>query len=267
MVYVAGLSNSPASPRLDRFRAISLLDGEFHTPCELDGVLHVVLDVRTNTLLLLVQPSADDGDSNEFWTLVSLRREGNTWVQCQRRRTEFRVDAARCFYDLLASESRVLLGMSGTPDVYLFELSAEHSLRPLGSAAMEEAYYYMAFTRLGTDFLVASSHRNAVSLRRVVEQVAPLEPLQLQLETLSRIELTHPTNLLFCRDGLLVAVTDEDCDAIVCLDVTGGRFAHKRQLLSSNSNVQVSTWCMAGDKLVVYNGIDDSSVLLVFAFE
>ena len=165
--------------------------------CALEDVKRVAFVAHTQTLLL-----AAFGDAHNCCYVVSLRRRGNDWVEVQRLRTEIEP-----FYlnELVACDRRGLLGDDGRNRLYVFDVSAEHSFRPVGSVVSEKGFQYFAATRLDADILIAfSQYFKVVSLNRLTAE--------LRLELLSHIELNDPRHLLFRGDVLLVENRNDDGD-------------------------------------------------------
>ena len=114
--------------------ALSLRTGQLsaHEPTAIRNVYKVAFDANTNTLLLLVSNTVTRANerSEQCWQLVSLRYNGNEWVEMQRISTQISLNKIPA---LTVCESRVLLGTSvvdtftlkcGT--LYVFNVSAQH---------------------------------------------------------------------------------------------------------------------------------------------
>lgn len=247
----------------ERARAISLPGGRISmkNTCTVTSVRLVAFDERSDTLLLIKSVC---NDKDEVWTewLMSLQRSAKYWIEVQRLCIGKQPDDTP---DFAVCESRVFLGPLGENHKRLeaYDVSAEHKLRPRDAVVVRNEFEHFACTRLNDEILVACSHAKSVSLHRLVD---PVEGA-LELESLSDIEVTHPYELLFRRDLLLVVDRNDEAekDAIESFLVTGGRLVRRRRLLDSNAGVVVAAWCTVSDQLVILD--EESNDLLVYVFE
>ena len=240
-------------------RVVSLHTAQLvaHEPIAIREVYNVAFDAHTDTLLLLVW--APTGDAGFGFQLVSLRRNASEWIEVQRLDTRIR-HYHHLFYNFkfAVCDSRVLLGNGHT--LYMFDVSAEHTLRALramrlalrvaGNATLKSNF---ACTRRDNVTLVAFPHDTSVSLLRFTS-------LTLRLVLIASVSLTHPTNLLFRGDLLLV----KDLNRIVSFRASDSALTERRVLVLLDALVGVHAWALAGDRLVLANW--GSSDLLVYAF-
>lgn len=240
-------------------RALSLRSGQLcpQDPCELKNVHCLAFDARTDTLLLAVW--VEEVSGGVYW-LVSLKRDTDRWIELQRVQTEVKhLDFGPWYVSLSAvCDSRVLFGEHDTERLSVFEVNDEHFIGPVGTILLENQFRVFASTREGPDTLVAFSHDdNSVSLHRLVA---------LRLETIGRIQLTDPWDLLFRGHTLLVSdYKDIRKQAILYMDTRGGRFSRQQQILEANAKVCVEQWCLMESQLIVldYNSKD----LLIYSIE
>ena len=210
-----------------------------------DFVREVAFDAHTDTLLLLVwAPRAGD-----YYQLVSLRRNSSEWLEVQR--LDIKIQHSSTLLNFAVCDSRVLLGRWNT--LYVFDVSAEHTLRDAGSVTLQSQAYTIACTRLDGVTLVAFSHDTSVSLLR-------LTSLPLRLVPLASVSLnfTHPNHLLFREDLLLVADWDS---SIVSFRASYNAHTERRVLLDG---VSIGAWALASDRLVLWDL--HSTELRVYAF-
>ena len=233
--------------------------------CALNNALSVAFDAHTNTLLIAVD---NFEATNECCWLVSLRQNASEWVEVQRLCTDI---VPNNLIGIVASDSRVLLGERETFKLYAFDVSANHSIRVVGTVVTKETYRAFAATRVGADTLVAFSHDdNSVSLHRL------LDP-QLRLEPLARSDFYHAADQLqFCGElQLLVSmnrlpyktrIDGNLISEIVALNTSGGQLTSRQVLLEWTANVYVGHWCVAGNQLVICDR-NSNNDLLVYDFE
>ena len=234
-------------------RAVSLHTAQLvaHEPTAIRYVYGVAFDAHSDTLLLIVWSPTGD-----YCQLVSLRRNASEWLEVQRLGTRIR----HTFYisQFAVCDSRVLLGNEHT--FYVFDVSAEHTLRDAGSVTWQSRFYVVACTRRDGVTLVAFSHGTSVSLLR-------LTSLPLRLESLATVSLTEPRRLLFREDLLLVANWNRatHTGAIVSFRVSDNALTERRVLIDAQAGVRVGAWALASDRLVLLNREPDE--LLVYAFK
>ena len=138
-----------------------------------------------------------------------------------------------------------------------FYVTRLHNLRLIGNIDVNTKYKHFACTLVDADIIVAFSHQTSVSLHRLVAQ---------RLEPLSEIASIELSWLLF-RGPLLLGIgrNKERKENIVSLLITeSGHNLHPQVLYDFDACVQVSRWCIAGNRLVIRDGICD---LLIFDFE
>ena len=213
-------------------------------------VIGVAFDAHTDTLLLIVWTSTDD-----YYQLVSLRRNEYEWKEVQRLRTRIRY--ASYIFQFAVCGSRVLLG--NVYALYVFAVSAEHTLRDAGSVTLQSEIKGVACTCRDGDTLIAFSHNTSVSLLR-------LTSLPLRLVPLASVDITDPRRLLFREQLLFVTVWNEatNTSAIVSFRASGNALTERRVLLDAQAGVYVDAWALANDRLVLWNG--HSEELLLYAF-
>ena len=240
-------------------RAVSLHNAQHvaHEPTALQytsppHVNRVAFDTHTDTLLLLVWVPCDYY-TGHYYQLVSLRRNASEWLEMQRLGTIIHNK-----FNFAVCDSRVLLVDRGWNTMYVFDVSAEHTLRDEGNVTWQSSFHRVACTRRDGVTIVAFSHNTSVSLLR-------LTLLPLRLEPLASVSLIAPRPLLFRGDLLLVADWNRatNTSAIVSFRVSGNALTERRVLLDALPGVLLH-WALAGDRLVLWNW--KSEELLVYAF-
>ena len=219
-----------------------------------DNVWGVAFDAHTDTLLLLVLDWAGD-----YYQLVSLRRNASEWREVQRLGTRIRHHSFYIF-NIAVCDSRVMLGGGGRNRLYVFAVSAEHTLRDAGNVTLQSVAYGVACTRRDGVTLVAfSNYDTSVSFLR-------LTLLPLRLVPLASVSLTTPKWLLFREDLLLVADWNRATrtNDIVLFRASDNELTERRVLHDAQAGVSVHAWALAGDRLVFWNG--DLEELRVYAF-
>ena len=93
----------------------------------------MAFDAQTDTLLLLVRAPAGD-----YYQLVTLRRNASEWLELQRLGTRILHHSSYVF-NFAVCDSDVLLGNKHT--MYVFALSAEHTLRDASNATLQSRFY------------------------------------------------------------------------------------------------------------------------------
>ena len=235
-------------------RAVSLRTAQLaaYEPTALQNVYRVAFDAHTDTLLVLVGDSTYRSNH-----LVSLRRNASEWLEVQRLKIEFSYFGPTINYVKFAvCDSRVLLIARGGNTKYVFDVSAERTLRDAGSVTWHDVHD-VACTRRDGVTLVAFSHSTSVSLLR-------LTYLPLRFEQLARVSLTGPLRLLFREDLLLVNFWNHATrsHAIVSFRVSGNALTERREFFDHTGIVDA--WAFAGDRIVLYSW--GSKDLLVYAF-
>ena len=230
-------------------RVVSLHTAQLaaHEPSVIRYVWRVAFDAYTDTLLLLVTVPP-----GVYYQLVSLRRNASEWLEVQRLGTRIYHPV---FNDFVGCDSRVLLGGGGGNTLYVFALSAEHTLRDAGSVTWQSSFYGVTCTRRDGVTLVAFSHGTSVFLLR-------LTSLPLRLVPLASVNLTAPYRHLFREDLLLVTDYNKanGSHAIVSFRSSDNALTERQVLLNG---VRISTWALAGDRLVIK---DWDTKLLVYTF-
>lgn len=218
------------------------------------GVYNLAFDAASETLVLAVMaPDENESDSSDevFW-LVSLHREANKWREVQRMRTDLSASDVLVHLSFV-DDSRVLFGLRGADSLHAFEISEAHSIRAVGSIALEQPFETIATTCIGSEVFVAATETSGsyVSLYRLVA---------LRLEPLARTELSNSLLILFRGDLLFVSKSKTE---VMSFRVTGGRLTREPTLLTDF--IDPLNWCFAGDRLVV----DDLMTrdLLLYAFD
>ena len=213
-----------------------------------NDVWGVVFDAHTDTLLLLVGAPTTCAK----YQLVSLRRNASEWLEVQRLCTRI---SHLLPNDFVVCDSRVLLGGGGGNTLYVFAVSAEHTLREAGSVTWQSSFNRVACTRRDGVTLVAFSHGTSVSLLR-------LTSFPLRLVPLASVNLTRPYHLLFREDLLLVTDWKKatGSHAIVSFRAFDNALTEQRVLFDG---FRVSAWTLAGDRLVLWNSWN----LVVYAFK
>ena len=240
-------------------RSLSLHTGMLaaRDPTALQNVRRVAFDAHTDTLLLLVQPPIAN-----YWQLVSLRRNASEWLEVQRLNISLPLADIYSSIDIEVCDSRVMLGGGVMKTLYVFDVSAAHTLRYAGSEVHQQnAIHRFACTRRDNDTLVATLHSTGVSLQRLAS------PLRLE-RMVTSVEVTcwlWVSRLLFRGELLLIFDWKHapNKDAIVSLRATDNALTERRVLLDDKDFNQVTAWTLAGDQLVIS---DSHSNLLVYHF-
>ena len=226
--------------------AFSLQSGQLlpRTPCKLKRVSRMALDVGTDTLLLVLKTPTLNG---HCWGLASMRRVADVheWKEVDRLTTEFELSLQTQV--IAVCESRVLFVAGSCKYLRAFDVSREHKLLPVGNVDVKSKFKYFTSTRIGTDNLVAFSHQNSVSLHRLVG---------LQLEPFATIASTQLLWFLF-RGPLLIGTRmnkDRKSSIISFLVTDNGLTLQPMVLLDFDSGVNVSHWCIVGDRLILRDG-------------
>lgn len=222
-------------------------------PSELIGVYNLAFNVASETLVLAVMAPDDNEDdsSDEVFWLVTLHRDANKWREVQRMRTD--QSASDVWVHLsFVDNSRVLFGLRGADSLHAFDMSVAHSIRAVGSIALEQPFEIIATTCIGNEAFVAATETSGsyVSLYRLVA---------LRLEPLARTELSNSLLILFRGDLLFVSKSKTE---VVSFRVTGGRLIRERTFLTDY--IEPLNWCFAGNQLVVDEM--EKSDLLLYAF-
>ena len=119
----------------------------------------VAYDAHTETLLLLVL-----GPTYEYYQLVSLRRNASEWIEVQRVNHKYYYSRP----NFVMCDSRVLLvECVHRYTMYVFDVSAEHTLRDAGSVTFHSKPNAVACTRRDGVTLVAFTQYTSVSLLRL----------------------------------------------------------------------------------------------------
>ena len=224
-------------------RTLSLQSGQLSPviPCALKRVLIMALDTRTYSLVLVVRPPHPN---DLYWWLVSMRRRVNEMVWDEVERLDTEIPVSTHIQDIGLCESRVLLGTQSYSYLHAFDVSTEHNLCVVGIVLVNSSCVHFACTRVGGDTLVAFSHKKSVSLQRLVG---------LELEPLAEIASTRLKWLLF-RGTLLLATgwNNGKNQGIQSFHILGGGLNLQPQvLLDFNVGVEVSCWCIAGNRLIM----------------
>ena len=217
----------------------------------------VAFDAQTDTLLLFVRPPTGD-----YCQLVSLRSNASEWLEVQRFSTRIRCTSSSIVFSgeilkyIVVCDSRVLLVERGGNTMYVFDVSAEHTLRDAGNVTLQSGAYGVACTCSDGVTLVAyTDYYTSVSLLR-------LSLLPLRLVPLASISLPYSRRLLFREDLLLV--TGDWEGAIVAFRTSDNLLTERRVLLDAQAGVRVFAWALTGDRLVLFNW--NSGDLLVYDF-
>ena len=164
-------------------------------------------------------------------------------------------------------DSRVLLGRSedkyGT--LYVFNVSAQHTLSDAGIVNGTSAFNTVACTRLDNDTFVAFAHNSSaeVTVQRFVSWTMRLEPLA-RLKPLERNDDLFARILEFRGDELLVVRGKRDLfmTKFVSLRVYGRLTELQPALLTRTDHVIWSTSTFACNRLVLWDSL--SQHLLVY---
>ena len=227
-------------------------------PCAQKNVYNVAFDAATATLLLVVAEEA--ARDTRLW-LVSLERGTRDWLEVERVQTELTPGSSNVGLQM-AGDSRVLLGQEDTDSLYVFDVSAEHRLHDAGTVALEHQLCRFACTSLGSDTLVAVTQYRGkcVLVHRLLDGPLLLKPL-------ARTQLARPGCVLWRGNQLLVAYSPSvyDSHVVDSFLLSGALLMRQRQLLAANTGSYSNQWCLAGDRLCVweYNSKD----LLLYVFE
>ena len=245
--------------------ALSLRTGlrtALHSTAHGNDVRKVAFDTRTGTLTLLAR-----NDSVNNWLLVSLRRNASEWLEVQRFETILSKNESN--FVMAVCDSRVLLSLSGRQDqrMYVFNVSATHTLHQVGQVDMPDPIWSLACTRRAADTLVAVGHSGSVSLQRLTSIPLRFEPIQ---NATSKNRGTWSQRLLFRGELLLATHYEIKYEGewytikvfIVSFRATYTALTARRVLFDAGS-FWVSDWTVVGDQLVTAK----SNKLLVYDFE
>ena len=143
--------------------------------------------------------------------------------------------------------------------LYVFVLSAEHTLHDAGTVTLQSRFYGLACTRRENDTLVAFGHGSSVSLQRLASSPQRLEPL-------ASVNLAAPWRVLFLEELLLVADWNTSTQeySIVLFRALGDALTERRVLLKALQSVYIFAWTLARDRLVLADL--NSGDLLVYDF-
>ena len=248
-------------------RAVSLHNTQLvaHEPSAIRYVYGVAFEALTDTLLLLVGAPTDD-----YYQLVSLRRNESEWLEVQRLDTRIRAESYYIF-KFAVCDSRVLLG--GRYTLNVFDVSAEHTLLDAGNVTWQSRFRKFECTGLDCDTIVAvvCTRRDSNTLVAFSDDTSVflqrLASLPLRLEPLASVNLTAPRLLLFRGDLLIIADWNRAnrTDTIVSFRVSGNALTERRVLLDAQAGVYVGAWALASDRLVLMNW--ELLELLVYAFK
>ena len=122
----------------------------------------------------------------------------------------------------------------------------------------------LACTRIGFDTLVAVIHCSAAT----PVSVALYRLEELRLTKLDVFDLVVPQSLLFRGDRLLANCykdNDDKLSEIIEVRATVEGFSRARKILKSDANVALGAWCLAGERLVLWDR--KSKDLLLYTFE
>ena len=199
----------------------------------------VAFDVLTETLLLLVRAAHE-------WQLVSLHHNWNGWVE-GRHNTSIPNDSVAV--EMALCDSRVLIGRRAGNVVYVFDVTASHTLRAAGNVTLNSGLWGLACARRDNDTLVGITfaHLSEVTLHRLASDPLRFEPLA------TRGDLIAPRWLLFREDLLLVADWNNSVGthAILSFRASGNALTERRVLLDAKRSVLVGAWTLVGDRLTV----------------
>ena len=229
-------------------RALSLHTGELaaREPTVLRYVWRVAFDAHTN-MLLIVQPPANTVQ------LVSLRRNASEWLEVQRLYNTIFDEIP--FVHMEVCYSNVLIGSGGKETLYLFDVSAAHTLSYAGSVVHQ--CYGLACALRNCDTFVAIANLTSVSLQRLASSPQRREHIATSVEFVRGKPLLR---------GELLLVVDFDGPTNKCVIVsfreTDNVLTERRGLLDDQESGYVTAWTLAGDQLVL--AIKNSKSLLVF---
>ena len=203
-------------------------------------------DKDTNTLLLVVWPGGQNWTISNYWQLVSLRYEKNTWVEVQRLRTNMGIVFDTV--NIAVCDSRVLFGGVDNIRVNVYEVDRDHIVRSTGTVRLDNKYYIFACTRRRNDTLVAFSHDNSVSLQR-------FDSLALRFELRANVEFSNPKFVMFSEEMLLVTNYNSSTrtNSIVSLRVSGSALTEKHALLDDGDDVRVNAWALERHRLFLWD--------------
>ena len=190
---------------------------------------------------------------------MGLLRDNTVWREVNRLETDIPVSKS---YTPVMAVSDIRAMLSGGHTLYVFDVTASHSVHAAGTVAVEEQFCFLACTRLKEKTLVAFAHCSSVSLHRLASS------LPLRLEKLTSIGLTGPQQLLFRGDELLVVdwngATHSHAIVSLPLHASGGALSEQRVLLDERSLLSQRFWALTSDQLIISD--TRSSELSLFSF-
>ena len=195
-------------------------------------------------------------DGNEADWLVALSRNGSEWRQTHRVQTDGEGNIS-----CVLSDSRVLIGNGGdilnSPYMELFRVESGPRIGRLHRIHVPEEYRWFSAT-CTRDTFVAMSYTNSDKSVRLHLLRGDL------LEELARIQLKHPTQLLWLADRLLVADFDKEkkAHAVIELEVSDTRLERRRELIDTSENIRDGRLCAVNDGVAIFN----SREILLFSF-
>ena len=240
------------------------LRSALHFKAHENHVRKVAFDTRTGTLILLVS-----NNNVCKWLLVSLRRKSRNaseWLEVQRLETIWSSLRAIDFA-MTVCDSRVLLARTGEGTLFVFDVSATHTLHQVGQVDNSYPIWSLACTRQADDILVAVGHSFSVSLQRLTSNPLGIEPI---LNATSKHQSTWTQQLLFRGELLLAAHYVDLKYVIVSFRATLNALTARRVLFNAGDNGYHLDWTIAGDQLVTayFNYFTASfNSLLVYDFE
>ena len=193
---------------------------------------------------LLVCSGEKGPDKNYANWLVALSRNGTEWREAQRVPTD-----GEGGISCALSDSRVLIGNCiNSTYLELFRVESGPRIARVHRIHVPEEYFYFS-AKFSSDTLVAMSYP-------YIDQSVRLHRLSgNQLEELERIQLKNPSKLLWLADRLLVAEYDEknNLHAVIELEVNDTGLEHRRELIATSGNINVSRFCAVNDELAIFH--------------
>ena len=192
---------------------------------------------------LLVCSSEKGPDKNNAHWLVALSRKYSEWREAQRVQT-----GVMGFISCALSDSRVLIGEWSSTSMELFRVESGPRIANVHRIHVPEQYNWFSASG-GSDTLVAMTNpytEQSVRMHRLRGD---------RLEELARIQLKHPSLLLWLADRLLVADFDIDFQshAVIKFEVSDMRLKLRRQLIATSENIYVHRFCEVNDGVAIFD--------------
>ena len=251
-LFLADRGNGVVREMFSRDDAGDLRD-VYRAPHDTSQFIRSVCHMSDSDTLLVCCLEEYGPDRNRGKWLVALSRNGSEWREAQRVHTR-----GIGWISCALSESRVLIGEGKSMYMELFRVESGPRIACVHRIHVPETYEWFSAT-CGSNTLVAMTYptNQSVSVHRLRSH---------RLEELAFILLKWPEDLLWIADRLLVADFDREksSHAIIELEVSGKQLKHRRELIATNENINVSRLCAVNDGLAIFD--ENSRDILHYSF-